>query len=371
MFVQKKRKVLGLAVLVFLGAGLIELSSCEKGAPTDNGDRAPYVIPDSLVKTLTIDSVRQGAVINNLVLTGMVDFNQDKQVNVFPLVSGNILDIKAQLGDYVTSGESLATVRSSEMANYTNNLIQAQTNLTATKKQLDATQDLFSSGLASSLDVTNAQVNYEQAVAQLAMVKRVLKINGNDTSGNYVIKSPISGFLVQKYVTNDQVLRPDNGNPMFTISDLKDVWVWANVYEANLDKIHLGDHVDVTTLSYPGRVFKGTVDKVMHVLDPNTKVMKVRVVIDNPDYALRPQMYATVTSTSILQEKAIYVPLKALVFDHSQYYVLVYHGAGKADITPVERMSTVGDRVYLKSGVNVGDQVITKDALQIYDQLNN
>jgi cobalt-zinc-cadmium efflux system membrane fusion protein len=167
------------------------------------------------------------------------------------------------------------------------------------------------------------------------------------------------------------VLRPDNGNPMFTISDLKDVWVWANVYEANLDKIHMGDQVDVTTLSYPGRIFKGRVDKVMHVLDPNTKVMKVRVVIDNPDYALRPQMYATVTATSTLQDKAIYVPLKALVFDHSQYYVLVYHGAGKADITPVERMSTVGNRVYLKSGVNAGDQVITTDALQIYDQLNN
>ena len=260
------------------------------------------------------------------------------------------------------------------MAGYSNNLVQAQTNVMATKKQLDATQDLAQSGLASQLDVTNAQVNYDQAVSQLEMAKRILKINGNNTSGDFTIKAPISGFIVQKFVTNDQVIRTDNGNAMFTISDLKNVWVWANVYESNLEKVHMGDNVDVTTLSYPGRVFKGKIDKIMHVLDPASKVTKVRVVIENTDYALRPQMFASVSVSNTQHKQAIYVPNSSVIFDHSQYYVLVYNGEGNAGITPVypiERLGNSSEKVYLKSGVAVGQKLIASDAIQIYDQLNN
>jgi membrane fusion protein, heavy metal efflux system len=369
---QKQFRIKLLPVIALLAAGPLFFQSCnDTTVIQDTGDRQAYIIPDSLLKTLTFDSVRQGELINAITLTGQVDFNQDKEVNIYPLISGNVQDAKAQLGDYVTKGQVLAVVKSSEMANYTNNLIIAETNVTATKKQLDATKDLFSSGLASNLDVINAQVNYDQAVAQLNMVKKVLKINGNDTSGQYVVRAPIDGFIVQKLVTNSMAIRPDNTNPLYTISDLKDVWVWANVYEANLDKVHMGDNLDVTTLSYPDRVFKGKVDKIMHVLDPNSKVTKVRVAINNADYALRPQMFASVTVTNTQHKQAMYVPAGALMFDASKYYVLTYHGGGKSSITPVEKLSSLGNKVYLTSGVKVGDVVLTSDVIQIYDQLNN
>jgi cobalt-zinc-cadmium efflux system membrane fusion protein len=153
------------------------------------------------------------------------------------------------------------------------------------------------------------------------------------------------------------------------------VWVWANVYESNLDKIHLGDHVAVTTLSYPGRIFSGRVDKIMHVLDPNSRVTKVRVVIDNTDYALRPLMFASVAVSNTQHQQALYVPKSALVFENSRYYVLVYHGNGKAEITPVDPLNTLANdvdgKIYIRTGVTAGQTVITKDALQIYDQLNN
>lgn len=357
--------------IMLLAGGILLLQSCQTTAENNTETKQPYIIPDSLLKTLTIDSVKQGELINAITLTGQVDFNQDKQVNIFPLVSGNVEDVRVQLGDYVSAGQTLGTVKSSEMAGYGNNLVIAETSLTSAKKQLDATQDLYKSGLASVLDLTTAQTNYDQAVAQLEMVKRILKINGNNTQGDYVITAPISGFIVQKTVTNSQAIRTDNGNPMFVISDLKNVWVWANVYEANLDKIHMGDALDITTLSYPDRVFKGKVDKIMHVLDPNSKVTKVRVVIDNPDYALRPQMFASVTITNTQHQQAMFIPSSALMFDHSQYYVLTYQGGGKSSITPVQKLSSLGDKVYLKGGVKTGDKVIASDVVQIYDQLNN
>lgn len=330
-----------------------------------------YIIPDSLMRTLKLDTVRTIPLVNSITFTGMVDVNQDNQVNIFPLVSGSATEVRAQLGDYVTAGQTLAVVKSSEMAGYSNNLTVAQTNVTTTKRQLDAAKDLFSSGLSSSVDVTVAQTNYDQAVAQLDMVKKVLKINGDNTQGEWIVKAPVSGFIVQKNITNGTSIRPDNTNAVFTISDLKNVWIWANVYESNIGNIHLGDDVSVTTLSYPGRIFKGKVDKMLNALDPTTKVMKVRVVIPNPNYDLKPQMFASIVIANPENTNAISVSSKALIYDNSRYYVIVYNGHGDASITPVEVLNSLGDKTYLKSGVKDGDQVISSQAIQIYGELNS
>lgn len=357
-------------IISFVPALFSIITGCNTDPKKAEG-REKYVIPDTLMKKLTLDSVSYCSQVDAITLTGTVDFNQDNQVNIFPLVSGNIQDVKVQLGDYVKAGQVLALVKSSEMAAYSSNLVIAETNVTNTKKQLDAQQDLFKSGLASQLDVTAAQANYDQAIAQLELAKRVLKINGNNTQGDYIIKAPISGFIVQKNITNNTAIRADNGNNLFTISDLKNVWIQANVYESNISKVHLGNEVSVTTLSYPNRIFRGKVDKIMNVLDPTNKVMKVRVVLPNPDYALKPQMFTSVTVTNKENGQSLCVSSKALIFDHSQYYVLRFNSREDVRITPIQLLSTLGDKAYIASGVEKGDRVITSDAILIYDALNN
>jgi cobalt-zinc-cadmium efflux system membrane fusion protein len=347
------------------------MQSCNSNENKGIGDRQQYQIPDSLLKTLTIDTVQNCQLVNSITLNAQVDFNQDNEVNIYPLVSGNIEDVKVQLGDYVTAGQVLAVVKSSEMAGYGNTLINAETSLTVAKKNLAAEEDLFKSGLASQLDVTTAQANYDQAVAQLDMIKKVLKINGDNTQGNYIIKAPISGFIVQKNITNNTTIRTDNGNNLFTISDLKNVWVWANVYESNINLVHLGDEVDVTTLSYPGKIFKGKVDKILNVLDPTNKVMKIRVALPNPDYLLKPQMFASVRVSSQGNQDALCIPTSAIRFDHSQYFVLLYNSPSNVRITPVQVINTIGNKTYISGGIKSGDCLIATDVLQIYDELNN
>ena len=345
--------------------------SCKSNKENNSIDRVAYTIPDSLMNKLAIDTVTNCPLVNAITLTGSVDFDQDHQVNIYPPVSGNVQDIKVQVGDYVQQGQILAVVKSSEMAGYSNNLLVAETNVKATKKQLDAAKDLYASGLSSQLDVTAAQVNYDQALSQLELVKRVLKINGNNTQGDYVVKAPINGFIVQKNVTNNTVIRADNGNNLFTISDLKQVWIQANVYESNIGKVHMGDSVMITTLSYPDRIFRGKVDKIINVLDPTNKVMKVRIVLKNEDYALKPLMYTTVKVVSQDNKQTICVSSNSLVFDNSRYYVLKYSGKNTAVITPVNVQSIFGNKVYLTDGVTVGDRVIASQTLLIYDALNN
>ncbi len=368
---QKINRIKSILSCIFLIVGALHFQSCKPSENKADEARVQYVIPDSLLKTIHIDSVKQGLLINSTTLTGQVDFNQDNVVNIFPLISGKIQDIKVVLGDYVKEGDVLGVIKSSEMAQYSSDLLNAQTNLLLAEKSLEKTKDMYKSGLASKTDSLSAVISVQQAKAGLDRAQRVLQINGGNTQGEYALKAPISGFIVQKLVTNDQIIRSDNSNALFTISDLKNVWIMANVYESNVENIHLGDDIDISTLSYPGRIFKGKVDKIMQVLDPASKAMKVRISINNEDYALKPQMFASVTVTNTQNKQAIYIPSSGLIFDHSQYYVLVYNGNGKAQITPIQKLNTLGSKTYLTAGVNVGDRIITSDALQIYSELNN
>ncbi len=356
---------------ILVAGSIVYLSSCKSKENGAEDARKAYTIPDSLLRTLVIDTVKMSKITNSIKFNGVVDFNPDKVANIFPLISGNVQGIKAQLGDYVTAGEVLGTIKSSEIANYNAALTNAESNVKLTAALLAKSEEMAKSGLASQVDVTTAKVNYDQAVASKLAAEKILSINGNNPHGEYLIKSPINGFIVQKNVNNGMAIRADNGSSLFTISDLKEVWVQANVYEASINNVHEGDEVDVATITYPDKVFKGKIDKLMNVLDPTNKVMKMRVELPNPGYLLKPQMFATVTVNNDLPEEAISVPNNALIFDHSQYFVIVYKGNKNAEIRSVEIISSNGKTTYIKNGVKPGEMVVGSQAILIYGALNS
>lgn len=334
-------------------------------------ERAKYVIPDSLHARIKMDTVAECPLSTALTLTGKVAFNDEKVAKIFPLVSGNIMNVKVQLGDYVSRGQQLAVIRSGEMAGYGNDLISSKTNLLVAKKNMDAAEDMYKSGLMSQKDLINAQAMYQQAQSQLRRSNQILQINGGNTQGQFYVKAPISGFIVEKQITNNMSIRPDNTSNLFTISDLKNVWVLANVYESNINKVHLGDKAEITTLSYPGKTFLGKVDKILNVLDPASKVMKIRIVLDNPGYLLKPEMFASVNVLSNSSEKALCIPSSALIFDHSQYFVLLYKGKENVKIVPVTVINKGDEKTYISGGLHQGDVIIGSDTVLIYDAVNN
>jgi cobalt-zinc-cadmium efflux system membrane fusion protein len=274
-------------------------------------------------------------------------------------------------GDYVHKGQELAVIRSSEMAGYSNDYTTAKSNVDIAKKTVDATDDMFKSGLASQRDQLAAQEGYNQAVSALEKAKRILNLNGGSTSGEYIVHSPIDGFVVDRQVNNNMMIRPDNATNLFTISDLKNVWVMANVYESNISFVKTGDSVSITTLSYPGKVFRGKIDKIMNVLDPSNKVMKLRIILLNPGYLLKPEMFASVVVNTTENKRLISIPYRDLIFDHSQYYVLIYKSPADITIRPVQVVNTVGERSYISEGLKEGEHLIGTQALLIYQELNS
>ena len=367
MFQRTRRSIFMIAYsCIALG-----LASCTSKDTAESNVRTPYEIPPDVLKNIVIDTVKMGNITSSIKFNGIVDFNTDKVANIFPLVSGNVHNILVKQGDYVKAGQVLGIIKSAEVAGYNATLINAESNVQLNKTLLSRQEDMLKSGLASQIDVTTAKVNYEQALAAKTAAEKVLSINGNNKQGEYQIKSPIDGFVVQKNVTNGMSLRTDNGNALFTISDLKDVWVQANVYEASINKVHEGDEVDVTTLTDPDRIYKGKIGKLMNTLDPANRVMKMRVELPNPDYTLKPQMFASVTVNNDLNKQAISIPNSALIFDHSQYYVLIYNGPKDVQIRSVEVLSTNGNKAFIKSGIVPGDRVVASQTILIYAALNS
>ena len=267
------------------------LGACHKEADTAKEEpqaTKQFFLPNQTLKELAFDTVRLEPMRSEQSYSGQVTTNGDKTANVVPLVGGVVEDLRVELGDHVTKGQVLAVVRSGEIADVQNQNSNAGTDLAIASKNLSVAEDQFKAGLAAERDVVLAREELRKAQSNLGKTNKQLGIYGVDRSGHYTIKAPISGFITDKDVTENMQYTTSSVDKFFTIADLDQVWVLANVFEADIDKVKVGYQADITTLSYPDKHFTGVVDKVFNVLDPESKALKVRIKLANPGYLLKP-----------------------------------------------------------------------------------
>jgi len=328
-----------------------------------------FCIPDNLMNQITIDTVSIKPLVQEFNLVGKVAFDQDKVVKLYPMVSGNVVDVKVALGDYVKKGDVLAVVRSTEIAGAENDIVSARANLAVSEKNLAANEDMFKSGLISGKEYTASVKETEKARSELNKANTVLSIYGGAHS-NYIVKSPISGYIVEKFVNPNMQIRPDNSTNLFTISDLKRVWILANVYETEIANIKVGEKVSVTTISYPDRQFTGQIDKIYNILDPDNKTMKVRIQLDNRENLLKPEMFAKVVASQIKDSSMLAVPAKCIVFDRNKNWVIIYHDKCNVQAREVDVVRSTSKYSYIRTGVKSGEKVVSNMQLLIYNALD-
>lgn len=359
---------LPLFLLLTLGLG-----ACSKSAPDENKapEAKPFNLSDQTLKELAFDTVHLEPVRSEQVYSGQVVTNGDKTAKVFPLVGGVVEKLNVELGDHVQKGQVLAVVRSGEIADVQNQNSTAGTDVAIASKNLAVAEDQFKAGLAAERDVVLARQELRKAQSNLGKTQKQLGIYAVSKDGHYDIKAPLSGFITDKNVTQNMQYNDSNVDSFFTIADLDQVWVLANVFEADIDKVKVGYQADITTLSYPDKHFHGVVDKVFNVLDPDSKALKVRVKLDNPGYILKPEMYAQVRILNTTNRKELAVPADAVVFNDNRRYVLVYKSRKEVDTRSVEVTKTVGNVSYVTGEVKPGDVIITKNQLLVFDELND
>lgn len=363
-----KRQIITLVI-----AGIFLISACKEKKSEDSQAKSKVCVSDSLSKLIKIDTVKIANVKDELSLSGEVSFNDNRVVKVFPFASGQVMEVRVSLGDKVARGQTLAVIRSADVAGNYTDLETTQSDLAVAKRQLQQAEYLYKNGISSERDYTEAKENYNKALSATRKIREQIAINGRGNTGangTYIIKAPESGFVVEKNISAGSYIRQDNGASLFTISDMKDVWVWANVFESDIAKVKTGYAAKVTTLAYPGKEFEGKVDEVSSVLDPENKVMKVKVVLPNPGLLLKPEMFTNVLITNNEPSSSVAIPSDAVIFDSSKNYVIVYNGQCDLHIREINVIKSVGNITYIGSGLKPGERVISKNQILLYNALS-
>ncbi|MCP9750823.1 efflux RND transporter periplasmic adaptor subunit [Ferruginibacter sp. HRS2-29] len=329
-------------------------------------------LTDTLKRNIKIDSVKNEPVKNLVTLSGKIEANEDKWVKIFPVVGGVVEQMKVELGDYVTKGQILAVIRSSEIAEYQSQSAYAHAAVKIAEKNLSSAEDMFSSGLATEKDVVAAQTDLEKAKADLRRIQQTTSIFGAKSNAIQTITAPVSGYIIEKNVTDKMQFRVDGAQPFFIIANLEEVWVMANVFESDITKIKAGDDADIKLIAYKDKIFTGKVDRIFNMLDPQSRVMKVRIKIPNKENLIKPEMFAQIKIR--YDDGAGTMPAiaaDAVIFDKNKDFVMLYKDDCDIEVREVEIFQTIGDKAYLKSGLAEGDKVITKYQLLVYNAVND
>jgi cobalt-zinc-cadmium efflux system membrane fusion protein len=318
------------------------------------------------------DTVRNISMNEETRLNGNVDFDQNSIVKIYSLVSGRVSAVSADLGTHVEKGTELALVESPDIVNYINDYNQDKLTLEVAKKNYENIQDLYKAEFSSKIDLLSAERDYAKAKEESEKSSNLLKLYGGykqGETGYMKIKSPITGYVVDKNVNPGMDIRSDNTNPLFTISDLKTVWVMANVYETDISRVYKGMAVTVKTLAYPDKEFPGHISNINSTIDHDAKVLRVRIQIQNPEGLLKPDMFASIVLDHPLNRSALAVNPKAIVFDNNLYYVIRVTGK-KLERKEVKIVSKTSRYTFVQGDLAQGDRVITEGSLLVYNSMN-
>ncbi|SFE03484.1 efflux RND transporter periplasmic adaptor subunit [Flavobacterium phragmitis] len=357
---------------LFIGIAIVTLSltSCKKEVENPQTNTS-FVLSDAMLKTTTTADAQTQPLKNELSFYGKITADNNKMIDVYPLVGGNVMKVNVELGDYVKKGQVLATIKSTDVADFEKQSIDAKSDLLVAKNNLKVAQELFDGKLNSESDVLQAKSEVNKAQSQVSKIQETYKIYNIKAGSIYEVTAPISGFIIQKSINQDMLLRNDRSENIFDIAEISEVWAMANINEIDINKVKLGTDASVTTLSYPDKIFHGKVDKIYNVIDPETKAMQARIKLNNPDYMLKPDMNANIKLSFNENQSMIAVPSKAIVFDKSKNFVVVFKDRNNIETRQVEVYRVVGDTTYLSSGLKENEKVITNNQLFIYGALNN
>lgn len=350
---------------------VVTLCSCNDNKKKEETATA-FVLSDVMLSTTQTAPAKTVPLKNELSFYGKITADNNKLIEIYPIVGGNVMKVNVELGDYVTKGQVLASIRSTEIAGFEKDLEDAKNDLIVAKNNLKVAQELFEGKLNSERDVIEAKSHLDKAQSQLLRVQETYKIYNIKKGAIYEVRSPLSGFILQKNINQDMLLRNDRTDNIFDIAEINEVWAIANVNESDIGQVKLGIDAAVTTLTYPNKIFKGKVDKIFNIINPATKAMQVRISLKNDGFLLKPEMRANIklsyTENEILM---INIPSEAVIFDKSKNFVMVFKDRNNIETRQVEVYRQVGNTTFISSGLKEGEKVMTKNQLLVYDALND
>ncbi len=282
---------------------------------------------------------------------GKIDYDEREERVATAWVSGRIDKLYVNFtGTFVEKGAPLVWIYSPDLittqeeyllALETSNKIKDS----RLKDSLDSSQELMQSA-AQRLRWWGIT---EEQIKKLEMSKKV--------QDHITIYSPISGTVVQKHIYEGMYI--DEGTPLFTITPLNRVWLYADIYEYEISLVALGQEVQITTRAFPGETFKGKVSFIDPFLNPETRTVRIRCDIPNPDNKLKPDMYARAVIEIPKEEHILSVPEAAVLHSGKRDIVFINLGGGRFEPRQVQLGSRMNGYYEVLRNLKEGEEVVT------------
>jgi len=387
-----------LVTFLFVVPAIVGLAAPAEGS--DSAASGPFKPTDQQWAGLKVLRVVPQALAPQIITEGRIALDDDTSTQVFSPYSGRVTRVIARAGDVVAEGAPLFAVLSPELAQAENDLISAIATLKTARAQLAlATANekrqhkLFQAHGAAERDWQQSVVDLATAegavssgeiavaagrgrLASLGMSThdiKALESSGSleGLSAEAVVRAPIGGTITQRQISPGQnivgsVTSSGGANAVYTIGDLRKLWMVANAPEPDAPVFHVGDAARVTVPAYPGRGFDARVTFVSPVIDPVTHRVLVRADMANTDGALKPDMLAQFQITTGQAATALAVPETAVVYEGSDAHVWVADPAAKTlALRPIKAGMTQHGLVEVLSGLTAGESVVTSGAVFI------
>ncbi|MBS1109220.1 MAG: efflux transporter, family, subunit [Anaeromyxobacteraceae bacterium] len=332
------------------------------------------LLKEGLVKTST---VARRPLETPVPLTGEVRFAERKVTHLSPRAEGVIRKVLVALGEKVTAGQPLLEMESATLGEAESSYLESEATLRLSRKALDRQAALREEGISSEKEFLAARQEAESAGirAQAASdrlrrlglgqgeIDGLGKAGPAGVQGRLVLRAPAAGTILDMHAVPGEAARPDQN--VFTIGDLSQMWVWADVYEGQVRQVlaheHHGDmRATVTAKAFPGEVFPASVDFVAPSMDEKTRTLKVRVGVPNPKGKLRAGMFVNVELYLPSGPDALVIPRAALLADEGRSFVFVRHQGEYWVRRPVETGRASGGQVEITKGLAGGETVATE-----------
>jgi cobalt-zinc-cadmium efflux system membrane fusion protein len=350
----------------------LALAACRRGvAPADPPEDQVWLDPRALARAgVRVAKAEVRDLPQRVRAAGRITFDDLHVTHVFPPVTGRVTRVLAAPGERVRKGSPLVVISSPDVGAAFSDLVKAHADLLAAEADFDRQRRLAAAQAASQRDLEGAEDTYRKAEAEYARASeraKLLRAGGRGpVTQEYTLHSYLDGEVIARNVSPGMEVQGQysGGQPveMFTVGDIRRVWVLADVPDSALPDVKLGAEVTVRVVAYPDRVFRGKVDWIAGTLDPQLRTAKLRAALDNEDGALKPERYAEVAIAKP-PRRALAVPRAAVVPVAGQSFVYVEDGTAPDGRRIFQRrLVRAGDAseglVEIQDGLRPGDDVV-------------
>jgi len=310
--------------------------------------------------------------------TGKVEANADRIAHISPRISGQIVSVSASLGDRVTAGQTLVTLKSLEMAEAANRSRLSKTKLALAQANMRRIRTLVEKKIVARKELLQAETDYKLAQTELQNDQERLSLYGaagstlrgsSSKKNTLMVPAPISGTITEKHAIIGELSDPSKS--LFTVVDLSSIWIVVDIYEKDLAKVHKGQAATVTVDAYPDVKMTGRVTYLADVLDTTTRTLKARVEVANPDRKLKPEMFARIELTPPANSVITLVVPEDALQEIDGKKVLFVTDEKQEHFRPeaVETGRSSGGMVEIVSGIKEGNRYAVKGSFILKSEL--